>query len=416
MPSSSRQQHISGSSPQSDGVVSIVSTQNSQPTSLLEACIPPTNPTEIARLWLLVFEYQDQDLPTGSSSSDSKVLGPPTMNPLQKSVEAGWLNEPPTRPGSRMKHMSSAHGRNADTASTKANKKHVKMPCKIEDNKIPLPSAHDHFCLKLGNLPAVGVGTSQGSSVFGIDATIFQAVPGEYRLLDSCHSSRTAFAQLTMDLFFGLDSLRLAVPTDGQAKIIKMNTSATNIEHAEWREPPNWRYQSSKAPSPFACTFWLSTSAFPKDLRKCLDYYTCVLGGAMILPYLTVDFREEHEQIDETRQRAACIGVQTLFNRRHLYMRTHKGIPAAAGKQDYPFCCHFMIIFDKDWCEGWEITADKDGIWTDESCTMKRIFLSTLYTAEGVEDLYTWICEIHCWGATKYGPACMEEITKFSQA
>ena len=192
--------------------------------------------------------------------------------------------------------------------------------------------------------------------------------------------------------------------------------SATNIEHAEWREPPNWRYQSSKALSPFACTFWLSIPAFAEDLCICLDHYTCVLGGTMILPYLTVKFRKEHEQIDETRHRAACMSIPALFNRRHLYMRTHKGIPAAAGKRDYPFCCHFMIIFDNARYEGWEITADKDGKWTDESCTMKRIFLSTLYTAGSVKDLYTWICEIHCWGATKYGPACMEEIRTFLMA
>ncbi|ERF68015.1 hypothetical protein EPUS_06405 [Endocarpon pusillum Z07020] len=335
------------------------------------------------------------------------------MNVLQRTLETGRFNEPPTRLGSRTKHMSSVHGRNADTVSTKANEKHVKMPCKIEDNEIPLTSAHDYFCLKLGNLPAVGVDTSQGGSSFGRDATFFQAVPGEYTLLDVCHSSRTAFTQLTMDRFFDLDSLCRAVPTQGQAKVVKMNASATNIEHAEWREPPNWRYQSSKAPSPFACTFWLSISAFAKDLRKCLDHCTCVLGGAMVLPYLTVDFREEHERIDETRQRAACIAVHTLFNRCHLYMRTHKGIPAAAGKRDYPFCSHFMIIFDNARYEGWEIAADTDGEWTDETCMMKRIFLSTLYTAESVEDLYTWICEIHCWGATKYGPACMEEIRTF---
>ncbi len=189
-----------------------------------------------------------------------------------------------------------------------------------------------------------------------------------------------------------------------------MNTSATNIQDPEWRELPGWGCQSLKAPSPFACTFWLSKKAFDADLHRHLDDYTCVLGNALVLPYLTVDFRKEDEQLEETRRRAACTGMRALFNRHYLYLKTHKGIPAAAGKRDYAFCCHFMVIFDEVKYEGWEITAEKDGVWTHESCTMKRIFRSWLREASSIKELYEWICKIHRWGATKYGPACMEEI------
>ena len=133
------------------------------------------------------------------------ALGPPTMNSLQGSLEADRSNEPPS------------HG------------KPVMMPCKIEDSKIMLMSAHDYFCLKLGKLPAVGLDTPQGTSNFGRDATFFQTVTSEYILLEVCHSSRTAFTQLTMDRFFDLDSLCRAILTQGQAKVAKMNASATSV-------------------------------------------------------------------------------------------------------------------------------------------------------------------------------------------
>lgn len=56
------------------------------------------------------------------------------------------------------------------------------------------------------------------------------------------------------------------------------------------------------------------------------------------------------------------------------------------------------------------MTADKDDGWTGKGCTMRRILKSSLGEAESVKDRYEWIHEIHHWGATKYGPTCIEEI------
>ena len=337
------------------------------------------------------------------------------MSSLQKPLESNKSNQSAIYPGVSTRPASSMYGRNAITVSTKAKQIPKDLPCKIGDNRIAITSARDYFYSKIGEPPVAGVKTPQGTSKFERNAAFFQTVRHEYALLGMCHSSRNAFSQLTNDRFLDLDTLCRATLKEGQASAFKMNTSATNIEHDEWREPPNLTCQSTKASSAFACTFWLSTQAYNEDLQECLNVYTCVLAGELVLPYLTVDFRKEQEQMEETRRRAAYIGTQALFNRHRLHMMTQKEIPTDSRTRDYSLSCHFMIIFDKAIYEVWEITADKDDEWIDKGCTMKRILRSTLYAAASVKHLYTWVCEIHYWAATKYGPACVEEIRTWSK-
>lgn len=87
MPSSNRRQHISCSTERCEDAVSVTSTYNSQPTNQLEEDTPPTNPTEIALLWSLVFEEagsaEAQSFPAESSALDYETIG--KIGPVQSS-------------------------------------------------------------------------------------------------------------------------------------------------------------------------------------------------------------------------------------------------------------------------------------------------------------------------------------------
>lgn len=284
------------------------------------------------------------------------------------------------------------------------------MPCNIGCDAVVILSAYDYLNSKLETAPTAEAKRTEQSRKFEKATTLCEAVVSEYTLLMACHSSTNAYSHLTNDRFFDLSSLCLAISNQGQSNAVKVNTSAITIEHDEWQNTPEPRPQSTTAPSTLACTFWLSMQFCDQDSRKYLRGSTCVLGGKLVFPYLTVDFRKDQEHIDDARRRAACNGAQVLFNRHRLYAKTREMTQGAKRVQDNAIHRHFMIVFDDTDYEGWQITADKDNGWSGKGCTMRRIFYSTLLDAESVKDLYGWIHEIHCWAATQYGPACIEEI------
>jgi hypothetical protein len=282
------------------------------------------------------------------------------------------------------------------------------MPCNVGDDASYPP--HYYFSHQPEQSTASNVGAPEASSKFYKDPKFCEAVVQQYTLLETCHSLPHAFSHLTNDLFFGRDPFCLDPPVQGHPSAVKVNTSATIIKHKEWLAPPGRRTQCERLPQSLASTYWLSGKASDRGLSMYLDKYTCVLGGNFMFPYLTVDFRNGGEEMEETRRRGACNGSQALFNRYRLYAKAREVSETPAKARDDSLHCHFMIVFDGREYEGWRITLDKDEGWSEKGCTMRMIFESTLRRAECVRGLYEWIYQIHRWAESKYGPACIEEI------
>lgn len=377
--------------------------------------IPATDPSGVALLWSSVFEEKgDPEFFVASATQSSTLDGKSgvwiSASARMKALRGGLLSEPTRRPKLNSEVPSMVHVQEKNPVIGSGNTSSTEMPCNMGDDKFFTKPAHYYFCLKHEKDNAAAAEIAQCSSGRDNDNVVCKDVLAEYNLLSCCHSSGNAFSQLTQDRFFNLDSLRFAVPSQEQHRALKVNTSATTIEHSEWLSIPGPESQYMGDLHPFACTFWLPAGAYGPGLEEYLSYFTCCLGDTMIFPYLTVDFRGEEEQIGETRLRAAYSGTQALFNRFRLHKKAWGKAQPDTEAGDSMVLCHFIILFDKKNCEGWQITVDKHDEWTGKGCTMRRIFYSSLRSAKSIQILDEWIHEIHHWAATRYGPAGIEEI------
>ena len=380
----------------------------SQSTGHLKEHIPPTDPTRVAVLWSLVLEGADN--PGSGAATESSITDSETMTRTSKAGVRSNFNRSARRPAKPAKRLlPKIHNREKNTVIAESSSLPDEMPFNIVDVDICKP-ARDYFSSKFMEDPTAEAKTSNRSSKLGKESTSYEAVFQEYTFLTTSESSRTGFSHLTNDYFFNLNSLYLGDPDQKQLSTVKVNISATKIEADEWQAPPGLKSQCIESFPRFACAFGLSKQACDEDIRQYLDHFTYILGSKMIFPYLTVDFRKNQEQMQNTIQRAACYGAQSLFNRHRLYMRTQERLEKAAKARDNALHSHFMIVFDKAKFEGWEITAEYDDGCKGKGYTMKRIFHSQLREAQSVRFLCEWIEEIHYWGATRYGPACIEDI------
>jgi hypothetical protein len=414
---STRGQHTSCSSEHIDDLRSVTSAGH------LEERIPATDPGEIAFLWSAVRAETrgPEDLFTSTKSSVS-----PTIKAFQESNKGGKLDRPTKCSRPQMTSNSILHGVSANIASSQVGRTPQLMSCDIRIYTIAVVSAHEYFNSKLKKALTSGAATPQGSSEPDKDTKFYKAIADEYSFLAVCKSSQDAFSNLTNDRFLQLSSLGRDILTQEQLpKAIKVNTSGACHLHDKWQEPRdtnttgNRTTQPSSSYSPFACTFWLCLRVFDPPIRKFLNSYTYDLGGRVVFPYLTVDFRHKDEQLYETRYRAARLGTQALLSRHRVFLETRDLVgAAAAGARDDAIHRHFVIIFDAASYEGWQITVDDgEGKWMgNNGCAMSRIFDASLLKAECVKDLYEWMREIHCWGVGKYGPGCGEEIWKCLRA
>ena len=401
--SANSSQHISSSSEPSENVVFVTSKPpRSQPTGHLKEYFPPTHPTQVAVLWSAVREAADD--PKSASATEPSFTDSEIMTWPRKANVGGTLNQSAKRPKPK------AHNQETDELIAENSNLPDEMPCNIGDVDICNKPACDYFSSKPVEDTTVEAKTPNKSSKSGKEDTFYEAVLNEYTLLTKFESSRTGFSHLTNDCFFGLNSLYLGDSVQDHSSPVKLNICATKIKANKWQAPPGLKSQCIESFPPFACVFGLPKQACDGYTRLYLVNFTYVLGGKMMFPYLTVDFRKDQEEMQNTIQRAACNGAQSLFNRHCLYMRTRGRLEEAAKARDNALHSHFMIVFDNAKFEGWKITADHDDGWKGKGCTMKQIFCSELLEAQDVKFLYEWIQEIHYWGATRYGPACIEDI------
>jgi hypothetical protein len=178
-----------------------------------------------------------------------------------------------------------------------------------------------------------------------------KAVLADYTLLCCCKSSGKAFSQLTHNLFFDPKSLFVATSIDGQPSAVKMGVSAIDIKDERWLPPPHPESGCTTTPSPFGCTFWLRSLPLGQEVARGFDFYTFVLGGHLVFPYLTVEFRNDQEEMEGTELRAAYSDTQSLFNRYRLYIQAFKKTLITSTTKDAPHC-HFVIIFNKEKYKG----------------------------------------------------------------
>ena len=379
--SANSSQHISFKSEPSENVVSVTSTPRSQPPGHLKELIPSTDPTQVAVLWSSVLE-EANNLKPGSATEPS-ITDFEIMNRSSRG-RGRFLDQPARRPPSRS-HLPDD------------------MPCNIGDIDRRVKSARDHFSFKLVEDP-------------GKQSTFYEAVLKEYELLTMFRSSSTGFCHQTDNRFFDLNSLCSADQEQGQPSAVKMNISATKTEAGKWQAPPDFLSQRKESFPPFACAFGLSEQACGEEIREYLYDFMFVLGGRMMFPYLTIDFRKDQEHMQDTIQRAACHGTQSLYNRHRLYLMARERLGEAVKARDNTLHSHFMIVFDSAKYEGWQITADHDDKWEGKGCTMKRLFGSELLKAVSVRSCDEWIRHIHYWGATEYRSACIEDIRTYLMA
>ena len=402
-----RSQHTSFSSEPSENVLSVTSTPLSQSTGHLKELIPPSDPTQVAVLCSSVFEeteYWKSGSATEPSITDSETM----VQPLKAGARGGRMDQQASCSASR------SCNRETEKAGTQSSNLSDEMPCNIVDGGIYNNSAHDHSLFKSVKDSTGEAKTSNRSSKLEKGSTIYEVVSKEFTQLIVFQSSRTGFSHLTDNCFFDLYSLCLADSDQGQFSAVKMNISATKIEADEWQAPPGLQPLCIESFPPFACTFGLPEQARDEDIRKYAANFMCLIGGKMMFPYLTVDFRKNQEQLRTTIQRAAHNGTQSLYNRHRLYLRARERLGEAAKARDNnAFHSHFMIVFDKAKYEGWQIIADHDDRWEGKGCTMERVFSSDLLEAEKVRDLHRWIRCIHNWGAMTYGPACVKDIRTY---
>lgn len=333
----------------------------------------------------------------------------PTMSSSQRSIHRGKPDQTATRPEQNAKAPSRVRGQAPNAVTTVASDTQEDIPCNIGKDEVAKTSAHDHFRYNLGHEPAAWTKKPKSSARHDKDSAFYERVSRDYNLLIACRYSSYPLSSLIHDRFFNLDP-PYAVPHHGPPSAVKIHNFGVNIQHNQWKTPPDSLSEHIPVPQPFSCTFWLTLQALPQDIRRYLTDYTCVLGGNLVFPYLTVDFRNDEEELPETRRRAACNAKQALYNRCCLYMETLKEHFEAAGALNKALHCHFIIIFDDMDCEGWHITPDQDKKWTGKGCTMKRVFSASLLGPDDLEKLHEWVNEIHHWAATKYGPACAGEI------
>lgn len=333
----------------------------------------------------------------------------PTMSSSQKALHDSKLDRTTNKTGPKPGVSSRVRGQARNPATALTSNAQGDMPCSIGMDEIATTSAHEYFHSKLEHESAGGTNKPKSSTLHDKDSAFYEGASRDYNLLIAFRNSSFPLSSLIHDRFLNLDS-PCAAPNYEPPSAVKVHNFGVDIQHTHWETPPESLSKYTTLAQPFSCNFWLTVQALNQDVRAHLKNYTCVLGGRLVLPYLTVDFRSDLEKFHEARRRAACNANQALYNRWSLYMKTRNGCSGAARTLNKALHCHFMIIFDDRDAECWQLTPDQDKEWTGKGCTMKQISSASLLVPDDLKELHEWINEIHYWAATKYGPACAEEI------
>ncbi|KAI9842739.1 MAG: hypothetical protein M1837_006921 [Sclerophora amabilis] len=159
------------------------------------------------------------------------------------------------------------------------------------------------------------------------------------------------------------------------------------------------------------CVYWLSLEAFEPETRHCVENKTLVMKSSVSCPYFSIEIPRKDSKKDVATSYLAAASAVALYNRYKLKQNRVQFSRRDWTAGDTSLLKHYGLILRGNeysfWCS--VPVLSQDGKW--EGCRMQRLSPVAGFHREGVRSFVDWVNEIHRWGLTVHGRACMEDVS-----
>lgn len=184
-----------------------------------------------------------------------------------------------------------------------------------------------------------------------------------------------------------------------------------------WKVPPVVdHYTQSSTPVVYDfdlrpdCAYWISLQAMNPTYRSEVADWSDVRRGQIAWPYFTIEFKRQDKTPNIADSQVMAAGSLALYNRFLLRKKRMTGSGKSWTERDKDAIRHYTLTMQGSaytmWCMRPKLAAGVE--WS--GCDMTRVSQGRCVEQEDVRKLIFWINEIHCWGLTRHGLGCLNDV------
>ncbi|KAL9043428.1 MAG: hypothetical protein Q9214_003387 [Letrouitia sp. 1 TL-2023] len=288
----------------------------------------------------------------------------------------------------------------------------------IDDSGIPPPDPFSHFHTKKPVNYRDLDGLEKSTIWLDADPAFTENINREYKYMDRYHLCEAEYASFAKENLLKrepreeiLDNTEDATQRFRRAERM-LEFVCKPDKGTEWEPPPLCSsldvqeyptYNFDVRPD---CSYWVSLHAINSRYAGQVESFLHVAQERIICPYLTVEFKRDDGSLEKAMEQAATFGALALYNRYRL--RKLAVSDRWAHEQECQLR-HYVLTITKSRYKLWCVRPNlQDGKWN--GCNMKKIFVASLVSEQGVRSFVDWVNEVHRWGLDNHVESCEGDI------
>ena len=288
----------------------------------------------------------------------------------------------------------------------------------IDDSGIPGPDPFSHFYTKRPLNYRELDGLEKSTIWLDADPAFVENINREYKFMDHYYLCEAEYASFVKEnllkrepLVYILDNTETASQRFRRAERM-LEFVCKPDKGIEWEIPPLCPsldvqeypiYNFDVRPD---CSYWVSLHAISSRYAGQVESFLHVAQGRMICPYLTVEFKRDDNSLEKAMEQAATFGALALYNR---YRLRNLAVPDGWTHEQECQLRHYVLTITKSKYKVWCVRPNlKDG--NGNGCDMKKIFVASLVSKQGVKNFVDWVNEVHRWGLHNHIESCERDV------
>ncbi|KAF9641746.1 hypothetical protein BFW01_g1729 [Lasiodiplodia theobromae] len=405
--------------------------------------LPPTDPTDISRLWRRVMAGErkapvtrvprltpaarstGRDRATGRGAIDSGIgssarTRPPLHLPIRPSDSGLGSSGEPSDVGSSISRASRTADARFDAEvltprgiTIDQHAGDIFEPWSHFNTFEPPTDGLSHFYRSLPGLENTTVWLEG-------DADFIETVLHEYQTMRDLEENEAEHAAYAIEALLKREPRSQYLGDDRPWKPERKIEFPTKPEPL-WEPPPLLPLDASNDRGvvrpygfniPPDCSYWISLQAFNPHYRSHVKRVVSVRQKRLLCPYLSIEFKRNDRTMRQAISQVAVASAIALYNRYNLKLERMRRTASTApwDARHAAVLRHYGLVMAgrsyQFWCT--EAVLGEDEAW--KGCRMFLLFESECDQRQEVRKFVDWINEIHRWGLTVHGPDCEDDV------